>query len=328
MKYSYASVDILWLNTLVTLFDQGVPHNSRNGESLELCGYTARLESIGCNWLMNPVRKASPIYAAGEMLWYLSMGQDGEMICHYAPSYKHFLNEGKAYGAYGKRWFDYNQMSNVVDLLKTKPNTRQAILEVWDRVDVMSALEGKMKDIPCTLNLQFLIRDKKLHCITTMRSNDVWLGMPYDIFCFTMLQSMIADHLGIESGWYQHNVGSLHLYDTNKKKAEKAIHENDFGSWFSLEFPSDRNKGFFIHTDIVRQVENEIRVKYINLDYHLSITGKKSKWSLLLALAAMQSIPVPDEVTFEILKQYIPEPMIHQAIHHQRRRDEQRSSKS
>lgn len=46
-----------------------------------------------------------------------------------------------------------------------------------------------------------------------MRSNDVMLGMPYDIFLFTMLQEMAATTLKCEMGAYHHQVGSLHLYE-------------------------------------------------------------------------------------------------------------------
>jgi len=51
-----------------------------------------------------------------------------------------------------------------------------------------------------------------------MRSNDAWLGLPYDVFCFTTLQKIVAAALGIECDWYQHQVGSMHLYGRNVRK--------------------------------------------------------------------------------------------------------------
>jgi len=53
-----------------------------------------------------------------------------------------------------------------------------------------------------------------------MRSNDVMLGFGYDIFSFTMLQEMMAIELGVELGWYQHVVGSLHAYERDRKRIE------------------------------------------------------------------------------------------------------------
>ena len=60
--------------------------------------------------------------------------------------------------------------------------------------------------------LQFLIRKDKLNLITTMRSNDAYLRMPYDLYTFTMLQEIMADKLGIDVGTYTHVVNSLHIY--------------------------------------------------------------------------------------------------------------------
>jgi hypothetical protein len=81
---------------------------------------------------------------------------------------------------------------------------------------------GDKKDIPCTLSIQFFIRDGRLHCVTTMRSNDIWLGLPYDIFCFTCLQRLIAEALKVPTGFYIHQAGSLHLYARNAEKMDTA----------------------------------------------------------------------------------------------------------
>lgn len=58
-----------------------------------------------------------------------------------------------------------------------------------------------------------------------MRSNDAFKGLPHDVFAFTMLQEIMAMKLGVELGAYHHSVGSLHLYDTEKNKAKKYLHE-------------------------------------------------------------------------------------------------------
>ena len=71
------------------------------------------------------------------------------------------------------------------------------------------------KDLPCTISLQYLIREGALHCIVYMRSNDLWLGFPYDVFCFTAFQTKLAMELGVKLGTYTHIAGSLHLYERN-----------------------------------------------------------------------------------------------------------------
>ena len=61
--------------------------------------------------------------------------------------------------------------------------------------------------------------------LTYMRSNDVYLGMPHDVFCFTMLQEIMARKVSADIGTYQHAVGSLHLYNRNLKSAGRFLKE-------------------------------------------------------------------------------------------------------
>ena len=65
-----------------------------------------------------------------------------------------------------------------------------------------------------------------------MRSNDAFKGLPHDVFCFTMLQEIFARTLGVHVGVYKHAVGSLHLYDKDRQKANQYLKE---GIKFILE---------------------------------------------------------------------------------------------
>jgi len=58
-----------------------------------------------------------------------------------------------------------------------------------------------------------------------MRSNDVWFGLTHDLFCFTMIQEIIARSIEREVGTYSHIAGSLHLYDTYRRHAERLLDE-------------------------------------------------------------------------------------------------------
>ena len=66
--------------------------------------------------------------------------------------------------------------------------------------------------------MQFILRNGKLDLIVTMRSNDIWLGLPYDLFNFTCMQIQMAMELGVEVGVYYHNAGSLHMYKRDVEK--------------------------------------------------------------------------------------------------------------
>lgn len=203
--------------------------DSRNGNSLEVIGYSAKLLDLDRTLLMNSRRRLSPYYAAAETLWYLSGESDASMILAYAPSYARFLDEdGTAFGAYGGRLRanldeGLSQLHYVHDVLRSQRNSRQAVCTLWQASDLVHAVEGDKRDLPCTLSWQFLLRDNKLHMVVTMRSNDAWLGFPYDVFAFTTIQRLIANSLGATCGTYTHNVGSMHLYEKDFQAAEESV---------------------------------------------------------------------------------------------------------
>jgi len=70
-----------------------------------------------------------------------------------------------------------------------------------------------------------MIRNDKLVLVVYMRSNDAFLGLPHDMFCFTMLQEIIARTLKVDVGVYKHAVGSLHLYQRDVESANEFLAE-------------------------------------------------------------------------------------------------------
>ena len=163
--------------------------------------------------------------ALGELLWYLAGTNELEFICYYISRYRDESEDGETiYGGYGPRLFNsrgQNQLDNVVRLLKENQTSRKAVIQLFDSDD----LAFPRKEVPCTCTLQFMIRDRKLHMFTSMRSNDAYFGLPHDIFCFTMLQEIIARTLSVELGTYKHFVGSLHLYEKNIEGATQYLDE-------------------------------------------------------------------------------------------------------
>ena len=118
-------------------------------------------------------------------------------------------------------WDNVNQFAKARELLHTNPASRRAVIQLFDHNDLVE----QQSDVPCTCNLQFMVRHGKLHLIVFMRSNDVYLGLPHDIFCFTMLQEIMARDLGLELGTYKHMVGSLHIYVDDKQKVQGFLSE-------------------------------------------------------------------------------------------------------
>jgi len=261
--YSGESIDEIWMPALRDLLREGQQVGSRDGACSEILGATFELTNIDRNVLLDPVRRASPIYANAELIWYLSGESSIDRIVAYAPQYSRFAENGIAYGAYGGRLLGTrhshamsegdvasdsfrtatlrmlglhpatllnpsppkNQLGAVVQLLREKPLSRQAVISLWRDSDLPHAIIGDHKDLPCTTSVQFHLRGSSLHAHVTMRSNDIWIGTPYDCFCWTSIQRLIADELGANTGTYTHTVGSLHLYNRNRDRAEDAARQ-------------------------------------------------------------------------------------------------------
>ena len=171
------------------------------------------------NTMCNCKRKMPIRYAIGELLWYNSRQNNWKSIEPFSSFWKNISDDGEHvnsnYGWCIKDKFGFDQWEYVKNILKHDLNSRQAVIHIKD---ANNTLNKPTKDLNCTIALQFLIRNNKLDLIVTMRSNDLWLGLPYDVFNFTCMQIQMAMELGVEIGRYYHNAGSLHLY---KKDAEK-----------------------------------------------------------------------------------------------------------
>jgi thymidylate synthase len=155
-----------------------------------------------------------------------------DVIAKYAPFWKQIAaDDGTVNSNYGYRLLGYapttlipyNQWNNVKSILTQDPDTRQAMMHINLPYDYTRAT----KDVPCTLNLQWFIRENKLVLIVTMRSNDIILGFCNDVFQFTMLQEMMLCDLRqdpkfdkLELGEYIHESHSMHLYETHFAMAE------------------------------------------------------------------------------------------------------------
>lgn len=169
------------------------------------------------NIYINPVRKLNYSFMVAEWLWMTSGMNNADLILPFNSKLGMALDDEKLVfnGAYGPQITE--QLEYVIAQLKGDSASRQAIISIWRPRPAKSA------DIPCTLDFQFLLRGNELHMTTHMRSNDVWLGLPYDLFNFTQIQWFIAQLLGVQVGTYTHFVGSLHLYERNVEDAVKVL---------------------------------------------------------------------------------------------------------
>src|SRR5687768_690250 len=143
-----------------------------------------------------------------------------EIVVDRIGAFRKFLKSSVFWGAYGPRVA--GDVGNAVHLLNTDPDSRQAVLTLFDADRDLGRAD--QLDLPCTVAIQFLLRGGDLEMFVTMRSNDVWLGLPYDLGQFAMLQSAVAQSLGAGLGTYTHVAGSMHLYERDLEKAENVAH--------------------------------------------------------------------------------------------------------
>lgn len=174
----------------------------------------------------SPARKLPMRYAVGELLWYLSGSNRLRDIQLFSSAWDRMSDDGKTVNSgYGHKIFNFygfNQFDDVMQRLIKDPNSRQAVIHIKNP----RPYTDETKDTPCTLSLQFFIRDGKLHLTVTMRSNDIWTGVPYDMFSFCCFQVILAMQLGVGVGTYTHQAGSLHIYERNLPQGEQEGDQN------------------------------------------------------------------------------------------------------
>jgi thymidylate synthase len=232
MEFIAGTLDDLLLDVYPVILREGATNpDASRGTNRELLAATLRLTNPRAR-LSRSESRGRAFSAVGELLWYLSGNNQLEFIEPYISAYSDEVEEdGTIYGAYGPRLMSMregiNQLDNVATLLAAKPGTRRAVVQLFNAEDIHT----EHKEVPCTTTLQFHRRDERLHLSVTMRSNDAYLGLPHDVFCFTMIQEMMTKRLGLTLGEYFHHAGSLHLYEKHFDGAERFVEEGYQREW-------------------------------------------------------------------------------------------------
>ena len=121
-------------------------------------------------------------------------------------------NLGHIYGYQWRSWPDYNgghvdQITQVIDQIKTNPNSRRLIVSAWNVADI-----DNMNLPPCHILFQFYVADGKLSCQLYQRSADTFLGVPFNIASYALLTMMVAQVTGLKLGDFVYTTGDTHLY--------------------------------------------------------------------------------------------------------------------
>jgi len=169
-------------------------------------------------------RGLSYCFMAAEALWVLQGSNDLNFHPQIQQKLNPYSDNGVTMsGAYGPMVMQ--QIRFVCETLHADINSRQAVMTIWKPNPSTS------KDIPCTIGLQFMIREDTIHCMACMRSSDVWMGLPYDMFTFSCIANRIRLAISpiLKLGTLTIFRGSSHLYKSNFEDAVKvkATHNRD-----------------------------------------------------------------------------------------------------
>ncbi len=196
-------------------------------------------EILGCKSVIsmhNPVitineRALGYRFLPAEAAWIISGYNTVDDIRPYSKAISNFSDDGAFFfGAYGPRIKD--QLPHVISALRKDFDSRQAVLTIWRESPPAS------KDIPCTVSMQWTIRDNELHCFANMRSSDAWLGVPYDWFNFSMVSAYLLLWLRkLDTRFSEVALGNLHFY-----AASQHLYESN---WDKVRDILDKPTSFF-----------------------------------------------------------------------------------
>jgi thymidylate synthase len=207
------TASVAWLNMLTKIMNNGVITHPRGFTCKEILGNLTLFDMTFPVTLVAS-RKLGFRFMCAEAAWIMSGDNRVATIQPYSKEINRYSDDGLFfYGAYGPRIID--QVSYITKTLINDNDSRQAVLTIWRENPPPT------KDVPCTISLQFQLRNYRLNCFLCMRSSDAWLGVPYDVFNFSMLTGYIClllrkqSDIHVNPGTLYFYAGNQHLYDTS-----------------------------------------------------------------------------------------------------------------
>lgn len=218
------TMDACWVYMVETAIAYGAQASPRGNDVRELY-HTTFATDMAHPVLTIPGRKLSYQFMAAEAFWILTGDETVKGIAPWNKNISKFSDDGERFfGAYGPKIL--SQLDYVVDKLIRDPFSRQAGLTIWRENPPES------KDIPCTVSIFFDLRNNELNTHVFMRSSDVWLGLPYDVFNFSMLGHLVCARLNsknfindtvIKPGKLFLTAANTHIYESDMDKADECI---------------------------------------------------------------------------------------------------------
>jgi len=212
------------------LYEMGIPYQSatvqdkdvsrnKDFKTMELGGYVYKISEE------QTLEQIQEMTDRMNIPWDWIMGEMKERITpelcnpgkahNLYPLWEEYLHEGLFQYTYNERIRE--QLPYILRELKARPNTRQAVITMYDRHQDMRNLGGKAR-IPCSMHYQFMQRNGKLYLMYVMRSCDFLKHFAADVAFALLLLDHVATETGLEQGHFTHFIGSLHAFHGDLKK--------------------------------------------------------------------------------------------------------------
>lgn len=214
-----------YLDLLRRILAEGVPKSDRTGTGTRSTfGHQMRFD-LSDGFPLVTTKKLHLKSIIHELLWFIS----GDTNVRYLRAngvtiWDEWADErGELGPVYGHQWRSWptpdgrtiDQMSEVLELIRTNPDSRRLIVSAWNVADL-----PRMALPPCHLLFQFYVAEGRLSCQLYQRSADVFLGVPFNIASYALLTMMVAQVTDLQPGEFIHTLGDAHLYDNHLEQAE------------------------------------------------------------------------------------------------------------
>ena len=217
-----------YLDLLTRILDTGVVRGDRTGTGTQsVFGHQMRFD-LSAGFPLLTTKKLHLKSIIHELLWFLAGDTNiAYLNAHGVRIWDDWADaKGDLGPVYGHQWRSWptptggaiDQIAEVVEQIKTNPNSRRLIVTAWNPADVPD-----MALPPCHCLFQFYVADGRLSCQLYQRSADVFLGVPFNIASYALLTQMIAQVTGLRPGDFVHTLGDAHLYLNHLEQARLQV---------------------------------------------------------------------------------------------------------
>lgn len=218
--------------------DKGTQKGDRTGTGTKsVFGYQMRFD-LANGFPLVTTKKCHLKSIIHELLWFLKGETNTQYLKDNGVSiWNEWADSNGDLGpVYGFQWRNWplpsgghaDQISEVIETIKTKPNSRRIIVSAWNVADLPdesispqdNVKQSRMALAPCHAFFQFYVADGKLSCQLYQRSADIFLGVPFNVASYALLTMMIAQVTGLKPGDFVHTLGDAHLYLNHLEQAD------------------------------------------------------------------------------------------------------------